>query len=210
MMNRRQFLINACKKAGGGLLGFGALQSMGVSIAEAIDIIGSAGGGACDTEEMAYDTGTSESQLGVASNSLKWRSTQFTYTGTNGASICAIELWVSWSDTGGSSPRDYTFYIYDDSSGEPGSSVGNSDALDFSDDRVGGTAEWYKITLTTPTSALTNGNTYHIVATAIGDENDYLVWHGNNDQPVTRNAYSSDGLSWTVNTANAYLFRLYS
>lgn len=174
---------------------------------------GGGGGGSCTTEQMAYDTGTSEAHLSIAINSYDWRSTQFTYIGTNGKSICGIELWLAWYDTGGDSPRNYTFYIYSDNSGVPasGGSLGNSDTLDFSDDRIGGTKEWYYIPFTTPTSALTTGSTYHIVVQSGSiDTDDYLEWHGNNDQLVTRNAYSTDGASWTADTNNAFLFRLYS
>lgn len=163
--------------------------------------------GACDTSQFS-ELGTTNNSVAVASSSANvYRASKFVYNGTNGKSICKILLRLSFT---GTNAHQYYAAIYSNGATWPDSAIGTSDALDLSS--IGGTETDAIFTLSTPSSALTNGSTYWIVLySATYDADDYANWAYTNTAATEQMAYSGNGTSWSDGGAtNSFKFELCS
>lgn len=62
-------------------------------------------------------------------------------------------------------------------------------------------------TLTTPSSALANGTTYHVALySATNDADDYASWFFNDEGTTEEQEYSQDGSSWSTSSTD-YTFK---
>ena len=166
---------------------------------------------ACDQVQTPTEDDASGGSVAVARFSdADWQATQFVYTGTNGKSICQIDLWLNFV---GSNAHTYYACIYSDDGGgtpHPSSSLGCSDATDVSG--IGGSEVQTAFVLSSPTSALTNSSTYWVVSySATYDGDDYANWYWETSGTTERFDTSTDGSTW----ANSYTsltgkYKLYS
>lgn len=141
--------------------------------------------------------GETEASDGVAEIARYITSTfkayEFVYSGTNGKQICTINLWL---DFVGSSSHTYTVYLYANSAGVPGAIIGTSEAQDLS--VIGASEVKISFTLSTPSSALSNGTTYHLgLGSATDDASNYARWHRDPNGATEDLAFSADNSSWT-------------
>lgn len=161
----------------------------------------------CSTVQFAED-GIRTTQNGVAQYSAsRYRAQQFVYTGTNGKQICILNLWLDFQ---GSNSHKYFAAIYDDNSNLPGNQIGVSDIKELNS--IGGSETKVQFDLSTPSSALSNSSTYWVAlySTTVSSS-DFTRWHMEDNGTTERNAYSSDGSSWSgVNDTRTYKFELVS
>lgn len=173
---------------------------IGSASADVVVIIQPVGGEiVCETSQQNEDSADTDNYDVGAKSDEKYFGTKFVYSGTNGKAICKIALWLSKT---GSPTRNYYARIYTHDSGNdtPDTVIGTSDAVASSS--VGESEEKVYFTLSTPSSALSNGTTYWVgLNTASYDGSNYLNWHIT-DGATERIFDSADGSSWSYRASS--------
>lgn len=156
----------------------------------------------CDQSQFAEDAVADSSLHAAQYETSKYRASKFVYTGTNGKQICIIRLWLNFT---GSNSHTYYARLYTDSGGDPSSAIGTSDVKELN--AIGESEVAVDFTLTTPSSALANGTTYHVALySATNDADDYASWFFNDEGTTEEQEYSQDGSSWSTSSTD-YTFK---
>ena len=146
---------------------------------------GAGGGSSCDSVvQSATEANPSDARsLGRYSSD---RHVSTTFTASKSTTICKFTVFLI--RVGDLSSRTVTAHIYDDNSGPPGSSLGNSSALDVSG--VSTSGEDVEFTLSVP---ITNTTPYHIVlSSSAASADNYLIWRYNSSSASGHMYYSTD------------------
>lgn len=168
---------------------------------------------ACDvTQQSETDDGSATWFTLARYDADDYVASQFVYSGTDGKAICAVNATAYFT---GSSAHGYQAAIYgNDGSDDPDENniLGTSDELDLNGITGSAPGEQVQFSFSTPTSALTNGSTYHIVFFSDSVDVDNYANFKRDSTGVTELQHSSsDGASWTEDhTDRTLVFALIS
>lgn len=171
-----------------------------------------AAGASCTgaTNQLESLTAGSVSNFGASSVSL-WKASEIAYAGTTGT-LC--KLVVTMKCTTENCVQIVTGKLYsNDPTGDGGAADGVGSLIASCtgtyDSAALGTSN-ADISLTSCYGTLTNGTKYWLVLNADDyDGTDYLHIATDSTCTTEKNAYGSDGASWTYGTGTCYVFQVY-